>query len=531
MTEGSRYIKQMLGNLALVPCDHPEPFGGPQPFDRPISRRSLLGALGGLGLLTACSGPIDPTRSPRSTDSTRRSTGAVTVRSWAAERGTPFYIAHRGAGDIYPEHSLPSYRAAVEMGAPCLEVSVNMTSDGVLICLHDLTYDRTTTGKGLVAKQPSSVLSRIGVRQPQLGPAWVQPPLPEVPRLETVLREFGGKVVICLEAKDDRAYPAMMRMVSQLGLLDSVIVKAYHSSTRIRDAKTAGLPVFSYLSPADMNEPTIATAAARLDRNDLLVLPADNGDYVTYYPDALIASARAHQIPLVVYPIHRRADAEHYFRLGVSGAVTSDYGYTTRTTAAATSDNWASKRISSGEKPKMPDSRSLAGAWTSVNELTLGAEGDRQFLTLGQLCPIAAAASQYRLTFSAAWDRLPADPSATVTLAFCHLDDRYYEDGLSLSEGYHATMSPDGTLRIYRHSASAPVELLGQARTPSVRAGQWATLRLDVSPQALIWRRGDLADAEQVVVHDSAVRGGYLAIGRSSSDPRAALALREFSVG
>jgi len=493
-----------------------------------------LGGLGGLSLLAACSRtaePATPVRTGGVTSPPPAASGPVTVRSWAARRGTPFSIAHRGAGDVYPEHSMPSYRAAVGMGAQCLEVSVNMTSDGVLVCMHDLSYDRTTTGKGFIADQPSSVLSTIAIRQPQLGPAWVQPPLPEVPRLEAVLREFGGKVVLCLEAKDDRAYPSMMAMVARFGLKDSVIVKTYFSSVRVPQAKAAGYPVFSYLSPTDMDEQSIAIAAARLDRNDFLVLPADNGDYVTYYPDALIAAAKAHRVPLLVYPIHRRADAEHYFRLGVSGAVTSDYAYTTSTTAAATSDNWASKRISSGEKPKMPDSRSLAGAWTAMNELTLGAEGDRQFITLGQLCPIAAAASQYRLTFSATWDRLPADPSANLSLAFCHRDDRYYEDGLSLSDGYHATMSPDGTLRLHRHSASAPDELLGQARTPAVQAGQWVTLRLDVSPQSLIWQRTDLPDTEQVVAHDSAVRGGYLAIGRSSSDPRAALTLREFSVG
>lgn len=491
----------------------------------------MLGALGGLGLLTACSQTAD-SRTPGSSNSStsRNATGPVTARSWAANRGAPFYIAHRGAGDVYPEHSMPSYRAAVEMGAQCLEVSVNMTSDGVLICLHDLSYDRTTTGKGLVAQQPSSVLSTIGVRQPQLGPAWVRPPLPAVPRLDTVLTEFGGKVVICLEAKDDRAYPAMMAMVTRMKLLDSVIVKAYHASVRIPQAKAAGLPVFAYLSPADMTVATIDAATARLDRDDLLVLPYDTGDYLTYHPDAIIAAAKAHGVPLVVYPIHRRADAAHYFKLGVSGAVTSDYGYVSTAAAAATSDNWASKRISAGEKPKMPDSRSLAGAWTALNELTLGAEEKRQFITLGQLCPIAAAASQYRLTFSATWDRLPADPSAVVSLAFCHNDDSYYEDGLSLTEGYHATMSPDGTLRLYRHGPSAPDELLGQARTPPVQAGQWATLRLIVSPQALIWRRADLPDTEQVVVHDAAVRGGYVAIGRSSSDVRAALALREFSV-
>jgi glycerophosphoryl diester phosphodiesterase len=493
----------------------------------------MLGALGGLGLLAACSPSRSTDPAPGSASSAPRRaarSGPITVRSWAADRGTPFYIAHRGAGDVYPEHSMPGYRAAVELGAQCLEVSVNMTSDGVLICMHDLTYDRTTTGKGLVADHPSSVLSKIGIRQPQLGPVWVRTPLPEVPRLETVLAEFGGKVVLCLEAKDDRAYASMMAMVTRFKLRDSVIVKAYYSSVRITQAKAAGFPVFSYLSPADMNVRTIGAAASRLNRDDLLVLPADNGDYVTYYPDALIAAAKAHAVPLLVYPIHRRADAAHYFRQGVSGAVTSDYGYTTSNRAAATSDNWASKRISSGEKPKMPDSRSLAGAWTSVNELTLGADGNRQFVTLGQLCPIAAAASQYRLTFSASWNQLPADPSAVVSLAFCHLDDRYYEDGLSLSDGYHATLSPDGTLSLYRHGPGAPDELLGQARTPPVQAGQWATLRLDVSSQSLIWRRADVPGSEQVLVHDSAVRGGYVAIGRSGAGPRAAVSLREFSV-
>ena len=252
-----------------------------------------------------------------------------------------------------------------------------MTSDGVLICMHDLSYDRTTTGKGVIAAQPSSVLSRIGIRQPQLGPAWVQSPLPEIPRLETVLKEFGGKVVICLEAKDDRAYPSMMAMVARLGLLDSVDRQGLphqRPDTAGQGGRAAGL-----LLPQPGRHERAHHRQRRPPgwiRDDLLVLPADNGDYVTYYPDALIAAAKAHRVPLLVYPIHRRADAEHYFKLGVSGAVTSDYGYTTTTTAAATTDSWAGKRISSGEKPKMPDSRSLAGAWTSLNELTLGAEGD-----------------------------------------------------------------------------------------------------------------------------------------------------------
>jgi hypothetical protein len=122
------------------------------------------------------------------------------------------------------------------------------------------------------------------------------------------------------------------------------------------------------------------------------------------------------------------------------------------------------------------------------------------------------------------------DPTSQVSLAFGHLDDRYYEDDLGLSDGYHATMSADGTLALYRHSTSAPAELLSQLKTPPIQAGQWVSLKLSVSSKSLVWTRTDLLDLEQVVVEDSSYRGGYLHIGKSSTDLGAALSLREFSV-
>ena len=82
------------------------------------------------------------------------------------------------------------------------------------------------------------------------------------------------------------------------------------------------------------------------------------------------------------------------------------------------------------------------------------------------------AGSQYQLKFSASWDTLPADLNSKVSLACCHVDDRYYEDGLGIGDGYHATMSAAGLLELYRHRPSAPDELLGQAQTPPLAAGQ-----------------------------------------------------------
>jgi glycerophosphoryl diester phosphodiesterase len=53
-------------------------------------------------------------------------------------------IAHRGASAYAPEHTLEAYRLAIEQGADFVEQDLQITKDNVLVCLHDLTLERTT---------------------------------------------------------------------------------------------------------------------------------------------------------------------------------------------------------------------------------------------------------------------------------------------------------------------------------------------------------------------------------------------------
>lgn len=53
-------------------------------------------------------------------------------------------IAHRGASAYAPEHTLAAYRLAIEQGADYVEQDLAVTRDGVLICLHDDSLERTT---------------------------------------------------------------------------------------------------------------------------------------------------------------------------------------------------------------------------------------------------------------------------------------------------------------------------------------------------------------------------------------------------
>jgi glycerophosphoryl diester phosphodiesterase len=63
---------------------------------------------------------------------------------------SPLLIAHRGASATWPEHTRAAYLQALADGADGLECDVRLTADGVAVCWHDATVDRTTDGAGAV---------------------------------------------------------------------------------------------------------------------------------------------------------------------------------------------------------------------------------------------------------------------------------------------------------------------------------------------------------------------------------------------
>ena len=56
-------------------------------------------------------------------------------------------IAHRGASGYAPEHTFASYQTALDQKADFVEPDLAISKDGVLICLHDDTLERTTNIK------------------------------------------------------------------------------------------------------------------------------------------------------------------------------------------------------------------------------------------------------------------------------------------------------------------------------------------------------------------------------------------------
>lgn len=115
-----------------------------------------------------------------------------------AGRPRPYVMAHRGASGYAPENTLAAFRLAVQQGADLLETDLRFTRDGVLVCIHDATVDRTTDGHGAVSDMTLAEVKKLRIRSAFDD----QYPNERVPTLTELLDATPENVALALELKD-----------------------------------------------------------------------------------------------------------------------------------------------------------------------------------------------------------------------------------------------------------------------------------------------------------------------------------------
>lgn len=70
-------------------------------------------------------------------------------------------VAHRGASQHRAEHTRAAYELALQQGADGLECDIRLTRDGHLVCVHDRTVNRTSSGRGVVSTLSLAKLSQL----------------------------------------------------------------------------------------------------------------------------------------------------------------------------------------------------------------------------------------------------------------------------------------------------------------------------------------------------------------------------------
>ncbi|MCL7426300.1 glycerophosphodiester phosphodiesterase [Streptomyces sp. NPDC057806] len=134
-----------------------------------------------------------------------------------ARRPTPQVVAHRGASEDAPEHTLAAYRKAIEDGADALECDVRLTADGHLVCVHDRRVNRTSNGRGAVSALELADLAALDFGSWKRGETWrnrdeepdweVRPEDPQdtsvltLERLLELVADAGRPVELAIETK------------------------------------------------------------------------------------------------------------------------------------------------------------------------------------------------------------------------------------------------------------------------------------------------------------------------------------------
>jgi len=144
----------------------------------------------------------------------------------------PYVMAHRGNRVACPENTLAAFQRALDEGADILETDLHLTADGVFVCIHDATVDRTTNGSGAVSKM---TLAEIKTLSAAYGsPEFETERVPTLAELTAIL---PPGVPLALELKADQFLIAdvCQRLVGELdqaGLREWTVVLSF-SATRI----------------------------------------------------------------------------------------------------------------------------------------------------------------------------------------------------------------------------------------------------------------------------------------------------------
>lgn len=137
-------------------------------------------------------------------------------------------ISHRGDWRNYPENSIPAIESLIRMGADMMELDVKMTSDSVLILMHDKNVDRMTNGKGLVSTYTLDSLKKLKMRRAHN----VVTDSVRVPTLREAFECCKDRILINVDHAQDY-YKEIVELAEEMGMTGQVLMKGKKSIDQV----------------------------------------------------------------------------------------------------------------------------------------------------------------------------------------------------------------------------------------------------------------------------------------------------------
>lgn len=136
--------------------------------------------------------------------------------------------AHRGDWRNFPENSLPGIESAINMGVNIVEIDLAMTSDSVLVLMHDRSVNRTTNGQGAVITYTLDSLQKLNLKN-QNGEITEY----TVPTLEEVMLLCKDKAIVNVD-KGFQYYDMVQNILKKTGTTRQVLIKSGLPADKIK---------------------------------------------------------------------------------------------------------------------------------------------------------------------------------------------------------------------------------------------------------------------------------------------------------
>ncbi len=243
------------------------------------------------------------------------------AKVYVVKNETPFesekerFVAHRGFSDHASENSLPAFEMAGKAGFWGIETDIVESKDGVFVCMHDETLERTTNGRGNVSDYTYAELMNFTIDD-RVTAASKHSNL-KIPSMV----EFLNNCVIydcipILEIKRVSDYEGFLETIKQSGLYHRTIIAGDVGAIReIRKLDKEILVVLVAYATLDFEdyEPYIP----ELGQNGGLLL---NAPLIT---EEISASLHQKGLKVGAWTLDTSEDAQKYIDLGADFVVTN----------------------------------------------------------------------------------------------------------------------------------------------------------------------------------------------------------------
>jgi glycerophosphoryl diester phosphodiesterase len=229
-------------------------------------------------------------------------------------------IGHRGASGYAPEHTFASWDLAIQFGVDYIEQDLQMTSDGVLVVMHDPTLERTTSGSGPVIER-----TLAEVQQLDAG-SWFDAKFASerVRSLREVFERYGKTANYYIETKNPEEAPGMeeklLELIDEFGLRDGaverwqVLIQSFSTeSLRKIQRMDADLPLIQLIS----KELSSAQIQPRLI--EIADYAVGIGPARTSVDAALVDAAHENRLHVHPYTVNEEAEMKRLIEVGVDG--------------------------------------------------------------------------------------------------------------------------------------------------------------------------------------------------------------------